>query len=183
MKSCNYVCACPWAARFLFLSFSFPVSLMDYFVVQKKNQHLCQALSGLCLLDSQLFISAPPGTLSYTRWGLLSSDSLTWVYLIDLILEPFCMVSIPSKLFFFFIGLKTACVPRLHPHTLWSISGLMWCFLFTKGTLEGPCVPAGSQSSVHHQEEKEKESLLHILVSQDFDSFPSFTQLGLALYT
>ena len=43
--------------------------------------------------------------------------------------------------------------------------------------------PAGSESSVCHQEEKEKESLLYILVSQDFDSFASFLQLGLALYT
>ena len=42
---------------------------------------------------------------------------------------------------------------------------------------------AGSESSVCHQEEKEKESVLYILVSQDFNSFASFLQLGLAVYT
>lgn len=47
----------------------------------------------------------------------------------------------PFKVIFFFIKWKPACVLEVHPRTLWSISGLMWCFLSIKGTLEGPCIP------------------------------------------
>lgn len=133
-NSCNYVCACQWAALLLLSlsrSLSLPVSLMDFCCT--KHQHLLSnAQWPLPFGQSAIYICRWATCYIVTSWVL--SDFPYWVYLIDLLLEPFCIVSIISNVFFLYY--IKAC---LYPQT---ISGLTWHFCSVEKALTGPCVPS-----------------------------------------